>query len=86
MGLGKEEFSATKSYASLNKPHSIVHDEANLLAKECSGNSVVCSKAVIEDKVKLIEDASQDVFNILDQMLQEKNDLVMKIAAKDLFN
>ncbi|MDC0933258.1 methyl-accepting chemotaxis protein [Arcobacteraceae bacterium] len=86
MGLGKEEFSATKSYASLNKPHSIVHDEANLLAKECSGNSVVCSKAVIEDRVKLIENASQDVFNILDQMLQEKNDLVMKIAAKDLFS
>ena len=85
-GLGKEEFSNTKSYASLNKPHSVVHDEANLLAKECSGNSVVCSKAVIEEKVKLIEDASEEVFIILDQMLEEKNDLVMKIAAKDLFN
>ena len=84
-GLGKEEFSATKSYASLDKPHSIVHDEANLLAEECAGNSVVCSKAVIENKVKLIEDASEDVFKILDQMLEEKNDMVMKIAAKDLF-
>jgi len=84
-GLGKAEFADTKSYKSLDKPHEIVHEEANALAKECSGNSVVCSKAVIESKVKLIENASEDVFRILDQMLEEKNDLVMKVAAKDLF-
>ncbi len=84
-GLGKSEFGNTKSYSSLNKPHATVHREANILAKECSGNSVVCSKAVIEDKVKIIENASEDVFKILDQMLEEKNDMVMKIAAKDLF-
>jgi len=85
-GLGKSEFGATKSYASLKKPHSVVHTEANLLAKECAGNSVVCSKAVIEEKIKLIEDASQDVFITLDSMLEEKNDIIMKIATKDLFN
>ncbi|PIF03980.1 MAG: chemotaxis protein [Arcobacter sp.] len=84
-GLGKKEFSKTKSYASLSKPHAIVHKEANELAKECSGNAVVCSKSVIEDKMKLIEDASDDVSRILDQMLEEKNDIVMKIAAKELF-
>jgi len=84
-GLGKVEFSQTKSYSSLNKPHSTVHTEANLLAEECSGNSIVCSKAVIEEKINLIEDASEDVFRVLDQMLAEKNDIVMKIAAKDLF-
>jgi len=84
-GLGKAEFSATKSYASLNKPHSVVHDQANLLAKECAGTSVVCSKAVIENKVKLIEAASEDVFKILDKMLEEKNEMVMQVAAKDLF-
>ena len=85
-GLGKAEFSTTKSYSSLNKPHAIVHQEANLLAKECSGNSVVCSKAVIEDKVQLIENASEDVFKILDTMLEEKNEMIMKLATKDLFN
>ena len=85
-GLGKTEFGNTKSYSSLNKPHATVHREANLLAKECSGSAVVCSKAVIEDKVKLIENASEDVFRILDQMLEEKNDMVMQVAAKDLFN
>jgi len=84
-GLGKTEFGATKSYASLNKPHAEVHKEANLLAKECSGNAIVCSKAVIEEKINLIEHASEDVFSVLDQMLEEKNDIIMRIAAKDLF-
>ncbi|MGB3751715.1 MAG: CZB domain-containing protein [Arcobacteraceae bacterium] len=84
-GLGKTEFGSTKSYASLNKPHATVHKEANLLAKECSGNSIVCSKAVIEEKINLIENASENVFRVLDQMLEEKNNIVMKIAAQDLF-
>ena len=84
-GLGKTEFGSTKSYASLNVPHKMVHDEANALAKECAGNTVVCSKAVIEDKVTKIEAASQQVFEVLDHMLEEKNNQIMKLAAKDLF-
>ena len=85
-GLGKTEFGAVKSYKQLNKPHQIVHDEANSLAEECAGNAVTCSKAKIEEKVKNIEVSSQDVFRILDSMLEEKNDAIMKEAAKDLFN
>jgi len=85
-GLGKTEFGNTRSYASLNIPHKVVHEEVNTLAKECAGNSVVCSKAVIEDKIVKIEQASQEVFEILDHMLEEKNDQVMKLAAKDLFD
>jgi methyl-accepting chemotaxis protein len=85
-GLGKTEFGITRSYSSLNKPHATVHKEANLLAKECSGSAVVCSKAVIDEKVKRIEDASEEVFKILDAMLEEKNEIIMKVAAKDLFN
>ncbi|MEA3352435.1 MAG: CZB domain-containing protein [Campylobacterota bacterium] len=84
-GLGKKEFSFTKSYASLDRPHAIVHNEANSLAKECSGHSVTCSKAIIEEKVNNIETASEQVFDILDRMLEEKNVAVMKEAAKDLF-
>ena len=84
-GLGKEEFSFTKSYHLLDKPHSIVHDEANQLAIECGDNSVTCTKALIEQKVDKIEEASQDVFHILDKILEEKNVVVMKQAAKDLF-
>ena len=85
-GLGKTEFGTVKSYKQLNKPHQIVHDEANSLAEECAGSAVTCSKAKIEEKIKNIEVSSQEVFKVLDSMLEEKNDAVMKEAAKDLFN
>ena len=85
-GLGKKEFSKTKSYKSLHSPHKIVHDEANALAQECGESSIVCSKATIEDKVAKIEVASQEVFKLLDAMLMEKNDSLMGKATHDLFD
>ncbi|BAK72434.1 methyl-accepting chemotaxis protein [Arcobacter sp. L] len=84
-GLGKEQFSYVPSYKGLEKHHHIVHHEANLLAKECSGHSVSCSKQLIEDKIELVEQGSEQVFIYLDKILEEKNDLVMKEAAKKLF-
>ena len=85
-GLGREEFSFVPSYKGLEKYHKIVHDEANLLANECSGHSVSCSKQLIEDKIDLVETGSQQVFIHLDKILQEKNEVVMKDAAKKLFD
>ena len=84
-GLGKEEFSFVPSYKALEKYHHIVHHEANLLANECSGHSVSCSKQLIEDKVELVEKGSEQVFIYLDKILEEKNEVVMKEAAKKLF-
>ncbi len=84
-GLGKQEFSFTKSYGSLDRPHAIVHNEANQLAIECGESSVTCTKATIEQKVDKIEAASNDVFRILDQILEEKNTAVMKEAAEILY-
>jgi hypothetical protein len=85
-GLGKEEFSFVPSYKGLEKYHHTVHHQANLLAKECSGHSVSCSKQLIEDKIQLVEDASEYVFIYLDKILEEKNETVMKEAAQKLFN
>lgn len=84
-GLGKEEFSQTPSYKKLDAPHKLIHDRANALAKECAGNEALCSKAKIEKAVKEIENASLEVFGILDAMVKEKSDAVMKIAAVALF-
>ena len=84
-GKGKEEFSHTSSYAKLDKPHSIVHNQANKLANECSGSKVICSKDTIENMVKDIEDASNDVFKLLDQMVEEKSKNMMKDAVTSLF-
>ena len=39
-----------------------------------------------EDKISLVEEASQQVFIYLDRILEEKNEQVMKDAATKLFN
>ena len=85
-GLGKEQFSYVPSYKGLEKHHHVVHHEANLLAKECSGHSVSCSKQLIEDKIDLVENGSEQVFIYLDRILEEKNEVLMKEAAKKLFD
>ncbi|RXJ57535.1 chemotaxis protein [Candidatus Marinarcus aquaticus] len=85
-GLGREEFSFVPSYKHLEKHHHTVHHEANILAEECSGLAVACSKQLIEDKIALVENASEEVFYYLDKILEEKNESVMKKAAKDLFD
>ncbi|RXJ69022.1 chemotaxis protein [Halarcobacter ebronensis] len=85
-GLGKEQFSMVPSYRNLEKHHAVVHSEANSLAKECSGHSVSCSKKLIEEKVDLVESASENVFVYLDKILDEKNNLIMRDAAEKLFD
>ena len=40
---------------------------------------------LIEDKVELVEKGSEQVFIYLDKILEEKNEVVMKEAAKKLF-
>jgi hypothetical protein len=85
-GLGKEEFSFVPSYKHLEKHHYKVHHEANILAEECSGHAVSCSKQLIEDKIAEVEEGSVQVFYYLDKILEEKNEAVMKNAAKDLFD
>ncbi|MEA2100760.1 MAG: methyl-accepting chemotaxis protein [Campylobacterota bacterium] len=86
VGKGKEEFGDMPSYSKLDKPHSIVHKEANKLAKECAGGTkAICSKDEIEKMVLNIEHASKDVFEILDKMVQEKSKVMMKSATQQLF-
>jgi hypothetical protein len=84
-GVGKENFSKMPSYPKLDAPHAIVHDQANLLANECSGNEVLCSKEVIQERIHAIEDASQDVFKYLDVLVEERTKVMMNEAAKTLF-
>ena len=85
-GLGKQEFSYLPSYKSLEKYHRIVHDEANSLASSCSGGEIACSKKMIEDKADMVESASLGVFEVLDKILEEKTETLMKEAAKELFH
>jgi hypothetical protein len=86
-GLGKEQFSKTKSYKELEIPHSIVHKEGNELAELCGvGDSTSCSVLFIEEKVQKIENASTDVFKVLENMVEEKTTQIMHEAKDKLFN
>lgn len=85
-GVGKEQFSSTKAYTELLSPHSIVHEKANQLAHHCSGQQAMCSKEEIENLINDIEAASHKVFAALDNMVEEKSDMLLPKAKKELFN
>jgi len=84
-GAGVENFSKMPSYSKIDKPHAIVHSEANLLASECTGNKALCSKEIIQERVHKIENASKKVGSYLDAIVQERSDYMMKIAAETIF-
>ncbi len=84
-GKGKEEFSKTTSYAKLDKPHALVHNTANALANECASGETICSKDKIEEMVHTIEEASVEVFTILDEMVEQKSKDAMGSAVETLF-
>ena len=70
-GEGKEFFSQTPSYASLEHPHSVVHNGtkdvfAHIAKEELNIDAV-------KKAFETMEKGSDDVFRILDQMLQEKS-------------
>ena len=84
-GIGKENFSKMPSYIKLDQPHATVHEQANLLAQECSGDKVLCSKEIRETRVHAIEKASQEVFKTLDELVEQRTKIMMHDAAKTLF-
>ena len=84
-GVGKENFSTMPSYSKLDKPHAIVHEQANLLANECGGDKVLCSKETIEERIHAIENASRDVFKYLDELVDQRSQKVMIEAKNSLF-
>lgn len=85
VGIGKENFESMPSYPKLDAPHATVHTEANLLAAECGEGKSVCSKDIIEKRVKAIEAASMDVFKYLDALVKERSDKLMHEAKTTLF-
>jgi len=85
-GLGKDNFSKMNSYPKIDAPHAVVHEEANLLASECtSGDKALCSKDIIEMRVTKIEAASHKVGEYLDAIVKERADMMMREASIVLF-
>ncbi|MDO8454055.1 MAG: methyl-accepting chemotaxis protein [Sulfurimonas sp.] len=84
-GIGYEEFQDMPSYEKLNAPHERVHVIANSLVKECIGEKSMCSKESIEKMVLEIENASKMVFETLDEMVDQKSQLMIHLAKDELF-
>lgn len=84
-GVGKEQFGMLKSYSRLEAPHAMVHTQANALIADCGDGKKLCSRTQIEERIRKIEEASQDVFAALDILVTEKNEEMMGSALKNLF-
>ena len=70
-GLGKKFFSSTPSYGKLDLPHSKVHNATHHVFDAIKNEEVnydYAIKALLE-----MEQASKDVFKLLDQILHERH-------------
>ncbi|WP_392389814.1 CZB domain-containing protein [Campylobacter subantarcticus] len=74
-GVGKEKFSNGRAFGKLNLPHQKVHENINqavaLAHNENTGNELVQNQ--ILDKCSNAEKASEDLFVIFKEMLDEKD-------------
>ena len=71
---GKRRFSQTSAYKQLNKPHAVVHENANTNLKFLEGDGgekTLAHAKEILDNFEKMEKASDELFTLLDTMLQE---------------
>jgi len=71
-GLGKEYFSKTKSYSSIEIPHSIVHNNTQHIFKLLEKDEELNYKRLKEYFTDM-EEASSNLFELLDKTLEEKS-------------
>ena len=76
-GVGKKEFYNTMGYKKVEAPHDLIHNEANALAKQLLDNAQSAPKTIIDEKIVTIEESSTQIFNAIDDMLNEKISSVM---------
>ena len=76
-GEGKSRFSHTASYSSIAAPHTVVHTNANknldYLDKHKSEDILLHSDEIINN-FEAMEEASRELFNKMDSMLQESKE------------
>ncbi|RLA81755.1 MAG: chemotaxis protein [Epsilonproteobacteria bacterium] len=73
-GEGKERFSHTASYARISTPHHTVHNNANKNLTFLDGDAdtdTLANSCEIIDNFDAMEEASTELFTLLDSMLQE---------------
>lgn len=73
--VGKENFDKTKSYKLLETPHKTVHNSINDAIKCVHDGTCTNDISVVKNHFQQAEEASKELFDLLDSMLQEKLEL-----------
>ena len=77
-GLGKEVFSKTSSYAKLNSPHAVVHENVIKAVKCVEDGSCLIEVDNVVTYFDRAERASSEVTTILDKILEEEKNIRIK--------
>ena len=70
-GLGKRYFSKTQSFGKLDRPHSIVHDGTKKVFSSLKNKENIDYNSIVK-ALDEMENASKDVFGLLDKILHEQ--------------
>ena len=71
-GDGKKNFSSTTAYGKIEVPHLGIHTEANALVANLMDKNKATPKSFIDSKILLVEENGNQIFNAIDEMLNEK--------------
>jgi hypothetical protein len=83
-GAGRDNFTNTESFRHLEMPHAAIHDEAKIVVQLTEGSEKPHLDDIIIHLLN-IEEASKDVFTLLDNMVEEKAKDVIGDAVNSLF-
>ena len=84
---GKERFGSTSAYSRMNTPHTIVHDNANNNLRYLDSKDPIEETLEHENEIltsfEKMEAASEELFALLDTMLDEANQKVLEHKSKE---
>ena len=85
-GKGRDNFSKTDSFKHIELPHSIIHKEAGVIHKIIEDGMTGNSLDEILVHFLNIEEASKDVFALLDSIVEEKSKDIINSVVGTLFS
>ena len=73
LGIGKERFGNTKSFKNMDAPHAVVHNSVlkNMVFVKNGTTLKNDNPKILTENFKTMEDASSELFNLLNNMLEE---------------
>ena len=72
-GSGQEMFGNTKAFAKIDAPHQVVHKSVLSNMKYVENKNVMSNRDPVLENFTKMEDASSELFDLLDTMLEEAN-------------